>query len=652
MLDMLVEILITTFWNGLLLGIFLLPLGLIWSFNKDLVTSIFRITTPYVVSALFIAIIGLAATVLGTLMNMNLGYFVYGACLLLAIFTTPKIFFLSNMGIIIWAWQYFSTELVMLEIGLVFMYLITLQAVKKAGYNKLKSFEFLAVVTMVMSATYSFNWSLDATIIRIAVSLLMFIVFQIAYFFAIHFDHIYAHAVQLKTIVEYERGNVVRAALSAESIKKFINENDVHFGIFAVLGFKGASKVSKEFGTHVLDEAVNKIIESLNDMLKYQGVIFFKANEEKFGLLLKTNAKISNIRAVEEGNYFETRDDDDFIKVIENALNQLPNTFAINDKWVELSPYAGCAIYGVHTHDIEQIIDYAEFALNTKNEFTDINVAQLFNYAKYETYKKDSDIAKRIKEVVNINNLFAMYRPVVDLKNTDTKIHKCSFEIASVEYYGLAELFAEAEKTDTGKQLARLLAQIGANSFGEYDTYDLLLPYDARVFDDKFDIFEFLNRLKKYGADPNAVILLLDARVGYYDDPSVAEHVGQLQAAGIRVMINNIEELGPKTFTTIEFIKPNYVGLGKHTVATVAKEKQSEDIIELVTGFCHDRDIEVICDGVSSKYQLEKLIELDVDYLTGPIVGTPLPMATPAPQEVDDFINNYHDKMIFKSMNK
>ncbi len=82
--------------------------------------------------------------------------------------------------------------------------------------------------------------------------------------------------------------------------------------------------------------------------------------------------------------------------------------------------------------------------------------------------------------------------------------------------------------------------------------------------------------------------------------------------------------------TSLLDVRVDFVKLDAGIVRGIDKVKDQQDIARNLIGYAHDRGIYVVAEGVETESELRAVIDLDVDYLQGYLLGKP----APKPQDI------------------
>lgn len=88
-------------------------------------------------------------------------------------------------------------------------------------------------------------------------------------------------------------------------------------------------------------------------------------------------------------------------------------------------------------------------------------------------------------------------------------------------------------------------------------------------------------------------------------------------------------------------LMPDMVKIDISIVRDIDSDPDRQKIFQNLTGFCHERQIRVIAEGVETKEELKTLLSLGADYLQGYLLGRPQDMPQKIPEQVVELIRSH-----------
>ena len=115
------------------------------------------------------------------------------------------------------------------------------------------------------------------------------------------------------------------------------------------------------------------------------------------------------------------------------------------------------------------------------------------------------------------------------------------------------------------------------------------------------------------------VELLENERV---DSSNILEKRKQIKKCNMKIAIDDFGA-GYSNETTLLEAAPDFVKIDKEIVREIHKDLDRQDIIKNLIVYTRKRDIKVIAEGIETREELEKLVELGVDYVQGYYISKP-----------------------------
>ena len=133
---------------------------------------------------------------------------------------------------------------------------------------------------------------------------------------------------------------------------------------------------------------------------------------------------------------------------------------------------------------------------------------------------------------------------------------------------------------------------------------------------------EDLNELiDKYGIYFTRVVVeLLENEQA--DSTHILEKRKQIEKCNMKMAIDDFGS-GYNNETILLETMPDFVKIDKEIIKDIHKDLNRQDIIKNLIAYTRKRDIKVIAQGIETKEELEKLIELRVDYVQGYYLNKP-----------------------------
>ena len=106
------------------------------------------------------------------------------------------------------------------------------------------------------------------------------------------------------------------------------------------------------------------------------------------------------------------------------------------------------------------------------------------------------------------------------------------------------------------------------------------------------------------------------------EPPHSARHVAVLRELGYRIALDDLGA-GYADLSTLTTLRPDVVKLDRQLVRHVDRDATRRQVIRSFVGTCDDLGMELICEGVETRAELDALLRLGCDLFQGFLFGMP-----------------------------
>ncbi len=253
-------------------------------------------------------------------------------------------------------------------------------------------FTFFTVTTTHYHIVYT-NWTNNILIIScwIFTMLLVWVILRFIDGVFWNLDKIYNKSL-------YATKGLLQSGIAPKILHRFIDEELIEFGYLLVF----QRKTNNEYLQYHHNEAydpftyLEKLIASLNQKTKIKN-IKFKIDEKHFGLFVNV-AQIDMVANNYFENFLNSRSNDSELKIYEEVVKKFNSSFKINQY------SCGVAVYGLHSYSIDELVDYAKFAIHWSKLKKLKNKIQIFNYHNYDLFDTEYNKIKNLEKLFNLYN--------------------------------------------------------------------------------------------------------------------------------------------------------------------------------------------------------------------------------------------------------
>ncbi|SJZ30712.1 EAL domain-containing protein [Selenihalanaerobacter shriftii] len=367
------------------------------------------------------------------------------------------------------------------------------------------------------------------------------------------------------------------------------------------------SKVEEKYGQQVCEEVLVSVSNILDDVC------------EK---LLRSNNKIG----------ISNRGGDDFIIFLaglddeqsqaERSLNLIANRIKSNVV-VKLNE-----------------IDYTEEVLDLHLGYTVIMKTETTRIEKviYKAIREAEQIAKdqktkewmyrreMLNEIIDQENIRIVYQPLISLQTAEVIGYEALTRGPRGSCFERPDrLFNFAKETDLLLDLERLCrrkALVKANKFLDGRKLSLnVSPEVIEVDDFKKGITQkIISELKINNQD---IIFEITEKTAITNFKIFRKTLNHYSSQGYQIAVDDLGA-GYANLQTIAELHPQYIKLDMSLVRDINSNPTKEALLEAIVNFAHQVDAKVVGEGIETYDELERLIELGVDYGQGYLIQPPL----------------------------
>ena len=198
-------------------------------------------------------------------------------------------------------------------------------------------------------------------------------------------ERVYRNFSKLETFSTHDDVSYYKLSLAQEKLRNIINEKKIEKGILAIFDFKAEG-----------DEITNilKKIETKTKKL-YKNTFFFKVSSNHYGAFYEVG-EISNFSLILKNNKLVDRVGKDPLLPLSNELKLISNELEVNIN-------STASIYGVHSSDINELLEYNKFLM-----IPDIESSNDNNVIVYDFKRVKSSLREKFEVTTlptNLNNL-------------------------------------------------------------------------------------------------------------------------------------------------------------------------------------------------------------------------------------------------------
>ena len=360
---------------------------------------------------------------------------------------------------------------------------------------------------------------------------------------------------------------------------------------------------------HNVGDGILCVVANVLNKLSNDKITISRFGGDEFVILRKGKNKINDIE-----------------ELIENILSSINKTFKFKNYEFQLKASGGVSFYPEHATEISTLLKYADIAMY-KSKASGGNIIKIFEHDMLSTI----NIENKIKNAIEKQEFEVYYQGIYDLKSNKVigsealirwtsndeiifpdefiYIAKRTGDIVAIDNFVLKEAFKFCREylnqNNEGIEVSINISQrtLMQNNFINM-LQELLLKYELSSGLIKLEITE-----DEIIENPKNTIIILN----------------QIKKLGIKISLDDFGT-GYSSFNYIKTLPLDVIKIDRSLITSIENDRRTLAIIETLINLCHELDLEVICEGVEEKCQLELLKKIRCDKIQGYYISKPVPL--------------------------
>lgn len=319
--------------------------------------------------------------------------------------------------------------------------------------------------------------------------------------------------------------------------------------------------------------------------------------------------------------------DQDDIHTTLTAISSMLSSYKIDDLQLRLRACMGVSFVGTQEDALLQAIDHAGIA---RNECSPDQPITYMDKALLNTLLREKEIREHAPLALEQGEFQVFYQPKVDMATKQIigaeslirwNHHKLGF-LSPAEFLPILEqngLITEIDffVLEKACKLIRKWIDAGQEPI-------VISVNQSRTHFIKKDYIERLHSmLIQYNIPPNH--LELEITETLFGQEAISEEIiRKIKSLGLLISIDDFGS-GYSSLHLLHQISVDILKIDKGLLDESGKEEKMRNIIRRVIQIATDLDVEVICEGVETKEQMEFLLGIDCKYAQGYLFSKPLP---------------------------
>lgn len=286
-----------------------------------------------------------------------------------------------------------------------------------------------------------------------------------------------------------------------------------------------------------------------------------------------------------------------------------------------------------------------------------MNTALLHRYQSSQVngFSLDIETYKEFRNIIKNKDIRVIFQPIVDLNNGKifgyeglTRGPKQSRFHSPVRLFEFAEMYGTLY---TLEKIAREKAFYLSDSLIK-NNEKLFININSQVIHDPdFTPGHTVSLLAQYGLSPSDVVFEITERNAIQDFSSFCEVLKHYRDQGFEIAVDDAGA-GYSSLQAITEIQPDYIKVDRSLISGIHENEVKVHILEAFVTFAKKMNSKVIAEGIETSEELQKVINLGINYGQGYLLSCPNYPVHPVSEKVIKQIQECQDKRKSSSESK
>lgn len=397
------------------------------------------------------------------------------------------------------------------------------------------------------------------------------------------------------------------------------------------------TNLSKEFSIYFIDLDNFK---NINDTVGHNtGDEVLRIVSDRLTQLSSNNITVGRLGGdefiiVEKGN----SDSESIRKLADKILNLLNKKIQINRYSFNLKASIGISHYPKHSRDVFTLLKYADISMY-KGKQDGGNTAKIFSKDMVE----EIELENKLITALDNNEFEVYYQPIYNVKQEKVVGAEAlirwimSNEIISpIKFIPLAKKNGEIIRIDEFvlKEACKYCEKM--IDLGEKD-FKISVNVSLLALKQEDFIEKTLQILNQFNITPKSIKLEITEDEIIDNTEFVIDVLNNLRKLGFKISLDDFG-VGYSSFNYIKMLPLDTIKIDRSLLISVETDKKTLAIIETLIKLSHTLDLDVVCEGVEIKSQMDLLKDINCDKIQGFYISKPLNS-----KDFEDFVVRFNN---------
>lgn len=281
----------------------------------------------------------------------------------------------------------------------------------------------------------------------------------------------------------------------------------------------------------------------------------------------------------------------------------------------------GISWYPRDARDIVQLLKQADFAMYEVKKNNKGSIAE-FNRVTYLENLYLLDNREAINRLIDEELIHFAFQPIVSAKNGQVVAYEALMRPLLEDFDSPMQILNVAAAQSKLNQLERMIIlkvfRTIHERFDEFNGVDIFINSIANQTLHPEDI-EYI-RINYSHIMPKIVVEITEGRDN--NEINRENKISTLRGLGLRLALDDFGKGYSNELRILDY-SPDIIKIDMELVQGIHYSIDKEKLVRNLIAFCHSKGIKVIAEGIESKKDIIKLMELDIDWLQGYYLAKP-----------------------------
>ncbi len=315
----------------------------------------------------------------------------------------------------------------------------------------------------------------------------------------------------------------------------------------------------------------------------------------------------------------------DALKVADQILNKMQQSYQLENISVFLSASIGIAIYPNDADDADSLLRKADQAMY-EVKASGRNGCQFYTTEMQLKSEYRHELLNQLIGAINNNKLQVYFQPIVDLKTN--QISKCEalarWQKENGQFVPPIDFISLAEESGLINKIDLFMLQESAKTLAKIDpTIELSINISPRLFHTKDYALEKWTESIKEISQSTRVTVEITERLLTDDSERALIVLNQLKSFGVKIAIDDFGS-GYSSLNYLVKYPVDIIKIDRSFIMEIGLDSSAEALIETILAMAKRLKILVVAEGIETKIQLDYLKKHRCEFGQGYFLGKPM----------------------------